>query len=146
MTKEELQKLYKEIILPESKNPYHFKKLANCDLILEANNPFCGDQYRIFVDQQNGVVNQVYFDGFGCAVSKASTSILAKLLEGKKMDEVQSFCSRFMTALSDHKLRDFKEEPLNVLAALMDFDGRIDCIKLSWEVVKEHFENITNGN
>ena len=76
MTKEEIQDLYKGHILPENNSPYHFEANNNANTILEAYNPMCGDKYQLYLNLDNNILDPMHFHGFGCAISKASTSTL----------------------------------------------------------------------
>lgn len=135
MTKEELQILYKEKVLPENKQPYHFEKKESANNVIEAYNPFCGDKFTLYLDDQ---FEDVHFHGIGCAISKASTSILLKKIEGKTKEEASVLCHRFVEAIdSDQELPEFDDEELEILASLKHFDGRMDCVKLSWKALKE---------
>jgi nitrogen fixation NifU-like protein len=135
MTKEEVQRLYKEKILPESKNPYHFEEQDDAELILEAYNPMCGDKYKLYIDFEDDKVRSVHFHGFGCAVSKASTSLLARELEGKEQKEIPGIVSTFLGALREKDQSKATNENLKILVELMNFDGRQDCIELSWKAL-----------
>ncbi len=137
MTKEEVQQLYKEKILPESKNAYHFEENDDAELILEAYNPMCGDKYKLYIDFEDEKVRSVHFHGFGCAVSKASTSLLARELEGKEKVEVQGIVSSFLQALKEKDQTQTSNDNLKILIELMNFDGRQDCIELSWKALEK---------
>jgi len=137
MTKEEVQQLYKEKILPESKNAYHFEENDEAELILEAYNPMCGDKYKLYFDFEDEKVRSVHFHGFGCAVSKASTSLLARELEGKEKVEVRGIVSSFLQALKEKDHTQTSNDNLKILIELMNFDGRQDCIELSWKALEK---------
>ena len=134
MTKEEIQQLYREQILPESKNPYHFGKREEGVEMLLANNPMCGDKYHLYV---NGM-DEMHFDGFGCALSKASTSIMIRLLENKGSHDARELCEKFIGVLRGDYKPDDLPDGLRILAELRNFDGRIDCIQLSWKLVLDY--------
>lgn len=138
MEKEEIQKRYKELILPENKSPYHFQKQDGITPI-SAYNPMCGDKYQLYL---KGQVQEAHFHGIGCAVSKASTSLLMKEIEGKTVDEVVKLCKDFLQAVASGTPSDRFSESLNLLIELKDFDGRLDCIRLSWKALLSHLENI----
>ena len=137
MTKEEIQALYKKLILPESKNPYHFDaKNETCESEL-AYNPMCGDKYSLFLNEESGKLNTAHFHGFGCAVSKASTSILIKRLEGMELEKAKDLCFNFMQSFDQGNL-DHLDDEMRVLVELKNFDGRLDCIQLSWKALLDH--------
>lgn len=142
MTKEEIQILYKDKILPENKNPYHFEGAEKGNTSIQAYNPMCGDKYQLNLNIVSEKVDAVQFQGFGCAISKASTSILLKKIEGLTKDEVVTFCKEFVQMVTGEKDGSLEDEELQVLIELKNFEGRVDCIKLSWESLVNHLEQI----
>lgn len=141
MTKEELKRLYKEKVLPESKNPYHFEKMEEADSALEAYNPMCGDKYVIWMKNKQGVIDRAAFTGIGCAISKASISLMLRNIEGMNEAEALDFCKKFLLLLEEEEVQlDLPEEALNVLVSLKDFEGRMDCVKLGWESLIKFIE------
>ena len=138
MTKEELQILYKKHILAENKDPFNFKKGGDEAVTVQAYNPMCGDKYHLYLGEEEGS-----FDGFGCAVSKASTSILLRNMDGKSDEEVKVLCEKFLEAFENDEEVDLPEA-LKVLLELKNFDGRIDCIQLSWKALLDHLNKPMN--
>lgn len=132
MTKEEIQQLYKEKILPENNETFHFEKVEGAKYVLQAYNPMCGDKYNLYLGEKTN-----HFDGFGCAVSKASTSLLLRNIEGKSTTEAKELCEQFLDSFETGDGKDLPEE-LQILLELKNFDGRVDCIQLSWKVMLEH--------
>ncbi len=137
MNKEELQATYKRLILPENKSPYHFEKRSDV-LEVEAYNPMCGDKYHLYISDDP---EEIHFHGIGCAVSKASTSLLIKEVEGMTSEEKINFCKAFVRAVDKGETSAKFSESLNVLIELKTFDGRVDCIQLSWKALLAHLEN-----
>ena len=135
MNKEEIQAAYKRLILPENRDPYHFEEKGDL-IVVEAYNPMCGDRYDLYLDR-----DEVHFHGIGCAISKASTSLLMREIEGKNKEEVITFCHKFIEAVNSGETSPDFSEPLNVLISLKAFKGRIDCIQLSWKALLAHLEN-----
>lgn len=136
MTKEEVQELYKKKILPESKNAYHFEKKDDAGIVIEAYNPMCGDKYKIYLYEKNGIIDNAFFHGFGCAVSKASTSVLTRKLEGMSALKAVELASDFLSSLENND-PNINDEQLNILRELINFEGRKDCIELSWKAVQK---------
>jgi nitrogen fixation protein NifU and related proteins len=85
-----MDSLYKEIVLDHYKNPHNFGELDPADYTAEDSNPLCGDQIRIDMRVDDGIVTDIKFSGRGCAVSMASTSILTDLVLGQPLDEVRA--------------------------------------------------------
>lgn len=142
MTKEELQKLYKEKVLPENKDPYHFKVHHDAQHHVDAYNPLCGDKFKLYLEENDDNIGEAFFDGIGCAISKASTSILLRKIEGKSKKDIENLCRAFLNATDkDNDIEALEDEDLKVLAALKHFDGRMDCVKLSWAALKKYLQN-----
>ena len=137
MTKEELQLLYKEKILPEIKSPYHFGKIDNPTYTISAYNPICGDQFQLFLNDKDNRCSGTHFHGFGCAVSKASTSFLLRHIEGKEWAEIKKVCDSFLKSLQGtaHNTNTIEDEVLQILISMKNFEGRQDCISLSWKAM-----------
>ncbi len=125
-----LDKLYKKRILDEAKSPYHFEKHPGKDS-LKAYNPICGDKYEIYIDGQ-----KLFFHGFGCTISKASTSLMIKSLEGKPRAEALRIIDEFLDMVAGGEK--VKLESLLVFENPSDFKGRKDCITLAWKVLRDH--------
>ena len=132
MTKNELELLYKEKILPLNQDPYHFEVPEKYSSELKAYNPMCGDKFDIYLDLDKNKIKNIWFYGIGCAISKASTSVLAKTLEGMEIVKARELCGSFLDTLDEGKTGTFEIEELAILVGLKDFDGRKDCIKLGW--------------
>lgn len=141
MTKEEIQHLYREHILPENKNPYHFETNKDAGIILEAYNPMCGDKYQLYLNLDNKILDLLNFHGFGCAISKASTSLMLKNMEGLSIEDCLALCQRFLDSVTSESIDEGMDKELQILAELKNFDGRMDCIKLSWEVLYDHLRS-----
>nr|WKN35269.1 SUF system NifU family Fe-S cluster assembly protein [Tunicatimonas sp. TK19036] len=138
MTKDELKQLFKEKILPHHHHPYHFEKVANPTHEVLAYNPFCGDKFTLQLRGEGKTIDQGYFQGFGCAISKASTSMLLKRVEGKSEKEIIEYCQQFLEYLAEEI--PMNDEELQILAELKKFDGRVDCITLPWKALVEYLE------
>ena len=142
MTKEEIQALYKAHILPENKLPYHFEANLSANTQLDAYNPMCGDKFHLHLNVKEDRFDEVNFEGFGCAISKASTSILLKKIEGISRGEAKVLCDKFINSLMEESPVEKLGDELDTLVTLKDFDGRVDCIKLSWEALLEYLNKV----
>lgn len=139
MTKEELRRLFKEKILPHQRVPYHFEAVSSPTVEVLAYNPFCGDKYTLQLQKDGENIERAYFQGFGCAISQASTSILLQRIEGKTNREIAEYLRQFLENLEQGNLTE--DEELNVLIHLKSFDGREDCITLAWKALLEHLSS-----
>jgi nitrogen fixation NifU-like protein len=132
--------------MPESKSPHSFKEAVNYTDLIAAYNPMCGDKFSLKITLSNSHITDCSFQGFGCAVSKASTSILLKSIEGLSLKESINLCENFIQEIDGNLTGLTFDEPLVVLSLLKDFDGRIDCIKLSWVHLLSHLIKRSNEN
>ncbi|MDW3194111.1 MAG: iron-sulfur cluster assembly scaffold protein [Cytophagales bacterium] len=140
MEQEQLKRLYHATVIKESKEPYHFNKGVQLGTEVLAYNPMCGDKYKLQIEQDQGRIKEGYFHGFGCALSKASTSALLRAIEGKTPQEIIDFCQSFIAAINGGNECTFDQEELQVMVELNDLGSRSDCIKLSWEALLAHLE------
>ncbi|MEO0332921.1 MAG: iron-sulfur cluster assembly scaffold protein, partial [Bacteroidota bacterium] len=131
-----LAKFKREKTQPYQRDPYHFQLIKNPQHEVSAYNPFCGDKYTIQFTNEN----QAYFQGIGCAISKASTSLLLQRIEGMSGAEIIAYCQQFLQALGEDQ--PVEDEELAVLVALKHFDGRMDCITLPWKALQDYFTEL----
>jgi nitrogen fixation NifU-like protein len=130
-----LKKLYQEVILQHHKNPFQFQKEEGAALILEANNPLCGDRYRLYLDLDNNKITNAHFHGFGCAISTASTSILVENLIGKTREEARALCQSFIQHVDGENRSTQADHNFKAFEAVDEFPERRSCAVLAWEVV-----------
>ena len=139
---EKLKLLYTEVILQHSKAPFHFNKVEHCDHVVVANNPVCGDNYSFFVNAANQNLQDVYFHGFGCAISMASNSVLVQLISNQDWDEAYAMCNAFLDYLGnpDNKLKKAAVPAFEAFSAVYEFPARMDCATLGWQKIKRFLE------
>ncbi|MEM8566107.1 MAG: iron-sulfur cluster assembly scaffold protein [Bacteroidota bacterium] len=141
MDRKKFEELYSREVLKRNKEPYHFASIYEADVQLEAYNPLCGDKYQLYLKEESDEgMGAAYFDGFGCALSKASTSLLMEIVEGRSREEVKSLCVCFIDAVDSGTPELLKEEELKLFADMKNFDGRLDCIKLSWQTLLDYLK------
>ena len=141
----DLDDLYEAIILDHYRSPRNTAPVESPDIDLEVNNPFCGDEIQIQMKVEGDAVSQVGITGRGCAISQASASLLAELVEGKTASEVQASVSAFRRLLKGEEVTEEEHELLGDIEALSGvrkFPVRIKCALLSWvgldDALKEH--------
>jgi len=130
-----LDELYEEIILDHYRNPRHTAPLAKPDVDIQVNNPFCGDETHIQLTREDGHIDEVSVSGRGCAISQASGSLLAELIEGKSVDEAKVAVGRVRRLLRGEELPEAELDALGDMAALQGvrkYPVRIKCALLSW--------------
>ena len=131
-----LKSLYKSQILKRSQNPEHFGEMEDATHVLETYNPMCGDQYKLFLYIDNEVVLKASFHGYGCAISKASTEILAKRVVGKKLNELHAEVALFLSIVDSESTVEpeqlTQEDELLAFVGTRQYPEREQCASLSW--------------
>ncbi len=139
-----LEDLYKDIILKHNDAPVNYHKREEAQHQLEAYNQFCGDHFHLYFDIAEGIVKDISFHGYGCAISKASTSVLVEMIKGKSVEEVKSLHAMMQKIIhaSEEDLHLAPEyEDLLAFAAARKFPGRKKCATLSWDELGEYLIN-----
>jgi nitrogen fixation protein NifU and related proteins len=139
----EIQELYQQVILDHNKNPRNFGPLEHHNHFSEGHNPLCGDHIDIYIDIEENVIKNVSFNGSGCAISKASGSIMTSLLKGKTVDEAKLLFEKFREAVTS----DTDTEPdllnlgkLAVFCGVREFPARVKCASLAWHTFMSALE------
>ncbi len=133
---DKLKALYKTVIVQHNNEPVHFEKNESAQYILKANSPICGDRFTLYFDIENGVLKNLSFYGHGCAISKASTSIMVENLIGKTMEEALEICENFYEHVEpDGALSKQKNEKFEAFSAVKFFPERKQCATLSWDEI-----------
>jgi nitrogen fixation NifU-like protein len=140
---QDLRKLYPEILKSHNQSPYHFEKREGENNVIKAYNPICGDRFEVYLSfEKEDKFGHLYFYGLGCSVSKASTSVLTKLLEEKTMNEAMLLCNQFLSFISKESGPDALHLPEEFFAfsGVHDFPERLECAALSWREMKKFLE------
>ena len=141
MDSSELLELYQDIILDHNKRPRNFEKMENPTHAAHGHNPLCGDEVNVYVKLVGDRIEGLSFDGEGCAISKASASLMTEVLKGKTLDEVKAQSSRLYAMLEDDAeevdLAELlmEEGDLAALSGVKKFPARIKCATLSWHAL-----------
>ena len=135
---EQLDELYREVILEHFKNSSHRGELPGAQIKAEGANPLCGDELAYYLQLQNDRIGQVRFKSKGCAISQAAASMLAQQLEGKTVQEAGRLVDT-MKAMMQGQSPDESVDlgDLEALAGVRKFPVRIKCAALSWNVVEQ---------
>ena len=131
----DMDELYEAIILDHYRSPRNTETIDEPDIDLEVNNPFCGDEFHIQLKVEDAAVSQVGITGRGCAISQASASLLAELVEGKSASEVESAVDAVRRLLKGEEITEAEADILGDIEALggvRKFPVRIKCALLSW--------------
>jgi nitrogen fixation protein NifU and related proteins len=141
---EQLSQLYDTVILAHNRSPFNYEKRPTAQHILDAYNPLCGDKFKLFLDIEGGIVQKATFHGYGCAVSKAATSVLVKKLQGLSNNEVKLLVQSYFEALGSENTeggdKNELDEEIQAFSAVQQFPERLTCATLSWEAAKAFFE------
>lgn len=132
--------LYQSVILQHNKTPHNFKKATELPQNIEAYNPLCGDHFQVYFELEGDVVKQAYFHGYGCAISKASTSILLQQIEGKTLKEIQPIINQFIDIVNGTTSTPIPEE-FKAFAAAKNFPSREQCATLSWDSFQDFLKD-----
>jgi nitrogen fixation NifU-like protein len=136
----ELLDLYQEVILDHNRNPRNFGELESCDRTADGHNPLCGDRLTVYLRMSNDGIAEVSFDGSGCAISKASASIMTEIVKGKSRAEVEELFDAFHRLLTgDPSVREKAASELGKLAVfegVREFPVRVKCATLPWHTLK----------
>lgn len=139
----ELSDLYQEVILEHNKKPRNFRKLENANRSAQGFNPLCGDQLNVYLHVEDDQVKEVSFEGSGCAISKASASMMTQAVKGKSKLEAEALFNEF------HRMAmgelDEENEPnnlgkLTIFAGVRDYPARVKCATLSWHTMRAALE------
>jgi len=129
---ERLKQLYKTIILKHNNEPCQFEKREEAQYKLEAYNPLCGDHFHLYLNLEENLIKQISFFGYGCAISKAATSVLVKQMEGLDLDSAQALCLEFEKVIQSDQIHNKGNEAFEAFGAVKEFPARLPCVKLSW--------------
>ena len=134
----ELSELYQAVILDHNKKPRNFHKLENANRHAEGFNPLCGDQLNVYLHLEDDQVKEVSFEGSGCAISKASASMMTQAVKGKNKQEVEKLFEEFhqmVTGRLDEENDPNELGRLKIFAGVRDFPARVKCASLSWHTL-----------
>lgn len=140
----ELSSLYQEVILDHNKRPRNFHKLEPATNHADGYNPLCGDRVTVYVDLDGDVVRDISFEGSGCAISKASASMMTEGLKGRSRQQVDALFERFHDLVTGRAqgapgLADLGK--LVVFSGVREFPVRIKCATLAWHTLRAALEN-----
>ena len=138
----DLRELYQQVILDHNKSPHNYRAIEGADRVSVGHNPVCGDRLSLFVKLEGDRIADIGFQGSGCAISKASASIMTDSVKGKSMAEAEALFARFhglLTGPPDVKADPEALRPLGKLAVfsgVREFPVRVKCATLSWHTLQ----------
>ncbi len=134
----ELSDLYQEVILEHNKNPRNFREIEDADQYADGKNPLCGDVLRVYISLDGDTVTDVAFKGSGCAISKASASMMTQAVKGKTKADAEHIFDEFhkmVTGDLDIETDDNDLGKLKIFAGVLEFPARVKCASLSWHTL-----------
>ncbi|MFZ1701635.1 MAG: SUF system NifU family Fe-S cluster assembly protein [Pyrinomonadaceae bacterium] len=145
----ELSELYQDTILDHNKNPRNFREIADADQYADGKNPLCGDALRVYVSMDGDTVTDVAFKGSGCAISKASASMMTQVIVGKTRGEAEHIFNEFhrmVTGELNIETDDNDLGKLRIFSGVLEFPARVKCASLSWHTLNAalHGEDVVS--
>jgi nitrogen fixation NifU-like protein len=138
----DLRELYQEVILDHHKRPRNFGPLQEANRHAEGRNPLCGDHLSVQVDVEGGIIKNVAFEGAGCAISRASASLMTDAVKGKPVEEAERMFEEFHQMVTSG-VEVAVEESLGKLAVfcgVREFPSRVKCASLAWHTLHAALE------
>ncbi len=146
-----LKELYQEIILDHGKNPRNLRKTENFNKDAKGYNPLCGDKVHIYLKlNENKKVEDISFEGQGCAISMASASIMTDMIKGKEKNEVKEIINDFLEMIKEkdeiktNLLKDDEKTKLMCLSGVKQYPMRVKCATLSWHTLTSAIDKSQN--
>ncbi len=139
---DEISDLYQQVILDHHKSPKNFREIENADRTVEGDNPLCGDHLHVYVkfaDGENGKLDDVSFEGSGCAISRASASLMTEIIRGKSSDEALDLSDSFINMVTTETDKEPDTEglgKLQILAGVREYPVRVKCATLAWHTLR----------
>ena len=134
----ELNELYQDTILEHNKNPRNFREIEDANKRALGNNPLCGDALQVFVAMDGDTITDVAFKGSGCAISKASASMMTQAIKGRSSSEAEDLFSEFTKMVRGEMDEEAEENNLGrlkIFSGVREFPARVKCASLSWHTL-----------
>ncbi len=134
----QIRELYQQIILDHNRSPRNFRKMPDATVKVEGYNPLCGDHYTVYVKLEGEKIVDISFDGAGCAISKASASVMSQLAKGKSRSEAEHLFEVFRDLVTGAPGAADRLAELGKLAAfagVSDYPARVKCASLAWHTM-----------
>ena len=138
----DLRELYQQVILDHNKNPRNFREMPDATSRVDGYNPLCGDHYTVFLKTAGDTIEEVSFTGSGCAISKASASVMSSTVKGKSKDEAGQLFDTFHGLVTGEP-SSLSTADLGRLAAfsgVSEFPARVKCATLAWHTLRSALE------
>ena len=139
----ELGELYQEVILEHSKAPRNFGRPAAANHEADGYNPLCGDRCSVYIDMEGDAIKEIGFQGSGCAISRASASMMTQMVKGKTKAEAAELFKQFHNLVTGKDEAASQEElgKMAVFAGVSKFPARVKCATLAWHTLQKAIED-----
>jgi nitrogen fixation NifU-like protein len=132
----DLRELYQEVILEHSKTPRNFKQPPAVNRSAEGYNPLCGDHFTVYLDMEGDSIRDIGFKGSGCAISKASASMMTQIVKGKSKQEASALFEQFHKLVTGTDEKEANLGKLAVFSGVSEFPTRVKCATLAWHTLQ----------
>ena len=140
----DIKDLYQEVIVDHNRSPRNFGKLAGANKTLEGFNPLCGDKLTLYLKTDGVDIEDISFDGSGCAISVASASLMTEAMKGKSLEEAESLFNVFHNLITTDEEADIEKlGKLAALAGVKAYPARVKCASLCWHTLHSVIEGGT---
>ena len=139
----DLRELYQEVILDHNRRPHNFGEIDGADRRADGYNPLCGDRLAVYVNLDGETITEVRFLGSGCAISKASASLMTDAVKGKTLGEARRLFEQFLALVTDDAavVDDAVVGKLVVFGGVRDYPTRVKCASLAWHTLRAAVED-----
>jgi nitrogen fixation NifU-like protein len=140
----ELSELYQQVILDHNRKPRNFRVIDDADRVATGDNPLCGDKIKVYLKLNGDVIEDVSFQGSGCAISQSSASLMTTAVRGKSVAEALGLFERFHQMVTSDMNSDSDQADLGKLrafAGVREFPSRVKCANLSWHTLRSALED-----
>jgi len=137
----ELRDLYQEVILEHSKVPRNYREMSEADHKAEGFNPLCGDRFTVYLHMDGEAIRDISFQGSGCAISKASASMMTQTLKGKTRADAEKLFGKFHDLVTGQgRPSEAEMGKLAVFSGVSEFPARVKCATLAWHTLQAALE------
>ncbi len=141
MSSADLRDLYQQVIMDHNKKPRNFREMTDANHLAHGNNPLCGDALVVYLKMKGDVIEDVSFQGSGCAISVASASLMTEALKGKTVDEADTIYNLVHKQMTGEVVDQSTLGKLEVLSGVKEFPARVKCATLSWHTMHTAMDN-----
>ena len=134
---DDIDDLYQQVILDHNKSPRNFRVIEGADFVAKGHNPLCGDEVEVYLKMDGNRIEDLSFQGSGCAISKASASLMTTMVKGKSVEEAKQLFAEFREMATTGKIPIGGLGKLEALAGVYQYPARVKCAVLAWHAMAE---------